>query len=237
MYKVCYNENICSHKEVMDVSIYKRNSLIIEKLLGDGSLSKKRSARLIFTHAFRDKAYADHCYRLLSTYFPFGKRQPYEKQYLDSRTGRVYRRIQYQSKVSPFLTEMYGLWYVKKQKRTVKLIPHDFVGTYFNRDSLALWYQDDGALKGNRIILSCECFSHMDKRFLQQVLKEKYSIISQIDCQGRIDISKRTEIRKFIFLIHDCIHSSMRRKDNTSELFRIKNSIKEKLNNKKSFRK
>ncbi|WP_077718820.1 hypothetical protein [Novibacillus thermophilus] len=50
----------------------------------------------------------------------------------------------------------------------MKLIPHDFVGTYFNRDSLALWYQDDGALKGNRIILSCECFSHMDKRFLQQ---------------------------------------------------------------------
>lgn len=60
-----------------------------------------------------------------------------------------------------------------------------------------------------------------------------YNKISQIDCQGRIDISKRTEIRKFIFLIHDCIHSSMRRKDNTSELFRIKNSIKEKLNNKK----
>lgn len=218
------------------MSLLERNSLIIGKLLGDGSLSKKRSARLVFTHAFSDKAYADHCYRLLSMYIPFGKTQPYEKKYLDSRTGRIYRRIQYQSRVSPFLTKMYGLWYLKNQKRIIKLIPHDFVGTYFNRVSLALWYQDDGAFKGERIILSCECFSDKDKQFLQHILRDKYKINSQIDCQGRIDISKRSEMRKFIFLIHDLIHPSMERKDNTSDLFKIKNSIKERLNKKGSSR-
>lgn len=187
------------------------NSLFAGKMLGDGYLNKSHNApRFAFIHSLSDLKYVEYCYQKFSQYIPFGKSALKQEAVFDKRTGKIYYRVFCQSKTSTELRKLYSIWYSYGRKT----IPVEWLDQHFNEESLAIWFQDDGSLRndGDRIILSTESFSEEERSYLQILLHKKYLIHSNLDCQGRLDISSRKEVRKFQAITENYIHSSMIRK-------------------------
>ncbi|WP_018084829.1 hypothetical protein [Desulfurispora thermophila] len=185
-------------------------SLFAGKMLGDGYLNRtRRACRFAFLHSLSDKDYAQYCLDLFAKYLPFGSSEVKLESCFDSRSQKVYHRVFCQSRTSAVLDELYPLWY-----RGRKVIPIEWVDENLDVDGLAIWYQDDGHLKegGCRIILSADSFSEREKAFLCLLLLNKFNIKSSVDCQGRLDISSRLEVRKFQALVEPLVHPSMGRK-------------------------
>ncbi|OIQ60532.1 endonuclease [Neomoorella thermoacetica] len=185
-------------------------SLFVGKMLGDGYMNCTHKApRFCFVHTLADRAYAEYCFQLLLPYLPFGPNGLKETSYFDPRTQKTYYRIFCQSRSSPLLRSLYSLWYQRQ-----KVLPIEWVGENINAESLALWFQDDGNLKkgGDRIILSTESFSLKERMFLQYILQKRFGVLATIDCQGRLDISSRHEVRKFQALVEPLMHDSMAKK-------------------------
>lgn len=199
-----------------DVNTMGFYSLFAGKMLGDGYMNLTRGApRFVFLHASKDRDYAKHCFDLFSSYIKFGEKCSKESSVYDKRTNKYYGRVYYQSKTDSVLKHLYTLWYREKRK----VIPMEWVSDNLEPDGLALWYQDDGCLKNKlyRTILSTENFEQGEIQFLKDLLRNKFRINSQIDIQGRIDISTRKEIRKFQALVEPHIHPSMDRKSMRTE--------------------
>lgn len=193
------------------INISKFYSLFAGKMLGDGYMNIPRnSPRFGFLHSSKDKDYAEHCYKIFSRYVEFGAGYGRESRIYDKRTGKYYGRVYYQSKISPMMEFLYSIWYPDGYK----VIPMEWVESYIDPEGLALWYQDDGHLKDNeyRIILSTESFDEEEILFLKGLLGTKFNINSTIDIQGRLDISSRREVCKFLSLVEPFIHLSMKRK-------------------------
>lgn len=189
-------------------------SLFSGKMLGDGSINRNhKSYRFCFLHKLADKSYAEYCYQLFSPYLPFGSRCKHIDGIFDKRTEKTYYRIYYQSLTSPIINWLHTVWYREGRK----VVPVDWIYDNFNSETLSIWYQDDGCLKGSgqRIILSTESFSNEEINFLQQLLRDKFNIFANIDIQNRLDISSRLEVQKFLALVEPFIHPSMERKSMT----------------------
>ncbi|MBZ4686926.1 MAG: endonuclease [Clostridiales bacterium] len=187
------------------------SSIFAGKMLGDAYLNCSHSAvRFAFIHALKDKDYAEHSYNLFAKFLPFNSNGIKVEHIYDKRTNKTYSRVFCQSRTSPLLNEMYSMWYRKNRK----VIPKDWLEKSLTSEGLAIWFQDDGCLKnnGNRIILSTESFTEEEKDFLLKVMKKKFLINASIDTQGRIDISRSREVRKFQALVEPYIHKSMKRK-------------------------
>lgn len=185
-------------------------SLFAGKMLGDGYLNRtRRACRFAFLHSLFDKDYAQYCLDLFAKYLPFGSSEVKLEVCFDSRSQKAYPRVFCQSRTSAVLAELYPLWY-----RGRKVIPMEWVAENFDVDGLAIWYQDDGHLKegGCRIIISADAFSEREKAYLCSLLLDKFNIKSSVDCQGRLDISSRLEVRKFQALVEPLVHPSMGRK-------------------------
>lgn len=132
-------------------------SIMCGKLLGDGYLNMKNQARLQFRHSLKDKQYTEDQLLLFSRYLTFGPTNPKAYSYKDWRTGQSYTTLICQSHIDKRLSDLYPQWYNQKKK----VIPKHLLKSYFNAESLAIWFQDDGNLKSkSRIILSTECFAH-----------------------------------------------------------------------------
>lgn len=185
-------------------------SLICGKLLGDGFLIKKRNARLQFRHSIKDKEYVEDQLALFSRFLSFGLNNSTEYTYEDPRTKKRYTTLICQSKTDIRLTELMALWYDSQGR---KVLPYRFLEDYFNEESLAIWYQDDGCLRGaNRILLSTECFSYDEVVFLQQLIEDKFGISSTIDSQRRIDIHNRKNVQLFLSYVSPFLSKGMIRK-------------------------
>ncbi len=186
------------------------NSLICGKLLGDGYLLKKRNARLQFRHSMKDKAYVEDQLALFSRFLSFGPNNPTEYTYEDPRTKKRYTTLICQSKTDSRLSELMSLWYDSQGR---KVLPYRFLEDYFNDEALAIWYQDDGCLRGaNRILLSTECFSDNEVAFLQRLIEEKFGICSTLDSQRRIDIHNRKNVELFLSYVSPFLSKGMVRK-------------------------
>jgi hypothetical protein len=198
-------------------------AILCGKLLGDGSLSRKKHARLQFRHSKNDYGYTVDQLKLFSQYLDFGPNDPLKYRYNDKRTQKTYTTFICQSVTDPTLTETMRLWYPSNRQ---KVIPKEFVKEYFNEESLAIWYQDDGCLKSeSRIILSCECFSNGEINFLRKLIYEKFLIQSSIDSQRRIDICNRKDVELFLNYVTPYLSDCMQRKSlrNYHNMLTIKN--------------
>lgn len=193
---------------------HKLNSILCGKLLGDGYLLKKKNARLQFRHSIKDKEYVEEQLALFSRFLPFGPNNPAEYTYKDQRTQKRYTMLICQSKTDDRLTQLMSLWYDAQGR---KVLPRCFLKDYFNEESLAIWYQDDGYLKtASRILLSTECFSDDELSFLQGLIEEKFGVNSTIDSQRRIDIHTRRDVELFLCYVSPYISKGMQRKSLTS---------------------
>ncbi|MEI3607375.1 endonuclease [Pseudogracilibacillus sp. SE30717A] len=189
-------------------------SKIIGKLLGDDCITKQqgRKPRFQFIHTAKDYSWSNYCYQKLKADIPLNP--PFFRKTYDKRLVKGYSlAYQVQSKTCDTITYLRKQWYPSKRK----VIPFSLLYEYFNEESLAWWYMDDGHLKiknstPKKIIISTESFtiSEIDKLIL--FLKKKYHLKFTIDKQLRIILYDQIQIFYFLHLITPYLHQSMYRK-------------------------
>lgn len=187
---------------------------VIGKLLGDGSITiqERRKPRFKFTHTSTDYNWSYYCFDELSEFLPLNP--PKYNKVIDPRLSKGYSLSYYvQSKTSNIITYLRSEWYSDSRK----IIPFDLIYKYFNRESLAWWYMDDGHLKLNgdkplKIILSTESFTEYENNCLIDFLEEKYCLQFHLDKQNRIILYDQFQIYYFLFLVSPYMHESMYRK-------------------------
>lgn len=186
---------------------------IIGKLLGDGCITvqKGRKPRFQFTHTASDYDWIYYCYILLNEYLPL--QPPKFKKVADPRLKTGYSSCHYvQSRTSDIITYLRSQWYANSRKT----IPFGQLTKYFNEQSLAWWYMDDGHLKQNKkpekIILSTDSFSREENHWLIDFLHKKYSLYFHLDKQNRLILYNQFQIYYFLHLVTPYLHSSMHRK-------------------------
>lgn len=189
-------------------------SLIIGKLLGDGSVTKQkgRRPRFQFTHVHTDLDWSQYCYEHLSHSIPLNP--PAYKKTIDPRLVKGYSLSYYvQSKTSNIICYLRKKWY----SDTGKILPFNLINKYFNNQTLAWWYMDDGHLKirkntPQKIILSTDSFTTEENEWLINFLYKKYRLSFRLDKQNRIVLYDQFQIIYFLNLVKPYLHESMHRK-------------------------
>jgi len=161
---------------------------MIGKLLGDGCITKQkgRKPRFQFIHTESDYDWSKYCYQNLNECIPLNS--PKYKKTIDKRLIKGYSVSNYvQSRTSEIISFLYQQWYPKGKK----IIPFSLLDKFFNEESLAWWYMDDGHLKiskstPEKIILSTESFTDIEIKKLILFLMAKYNLIFSVDKQRRI---------------------------------------------------
>jgi hypothetical protein len=149
--------------------------ILFGSILGDGKLEippKGINARFGFTQAEYQKDYFIFVLNLLSS-ISSGKYRKYS--YTDKRTGKIYNSLNFWSKTSPILTELYHLFYFNK----VKKVPNDL--SLLTPLALAHWFMQDGS-KGTSggLYISTESFTLIDIERLTIYLKNIYNLSCSI---------------------------------------------------------
>lgn len=188
--------------------------MMIGKLLGDGSITKQkgRRPRFQFTHVNTDLDWSRYCYDQLSNTIPLNP--PMLKKTIDPRLIKGYSLSYYvQSKTSNIICYLRKKWYVNRKK----IIPFDLLKIYFNKQTLAWWYMDDGHLKikdniPQKIILSTESFTTEENKSLIHFLDQTYNLKFRLDKQNRIILYNQFQIKYFLYLVQPYLHPSMYRK-------------------------
>lgn len=189
-------------------------AMIIGKLLGDGSITRqeRRKPRFQFIHTSTDYSWSKYCYEQLLDFLPLNP--PKYKKSIDPRLSQGYSLSYYvQSRTSGIITYLRSKWYSDSRK----VIPFNLISKYFNEQSLAWWYMDDGHLKQKgstpeKIILSTESFTEFENNWLINFLLEKYNLQFHLDKQNRIILYDQFQIYYFLFLVTPYMHRSMHRK-------------------------
>ena len=189
-------------------------AMIIGKLLGDGSITiqEGRKPRFQFTHTSTDYLWSKYCYEQLKVYLPLNA--PKFKKTMDPRLKSGYSLAHYtQSKTANVITYLRSQWYIDSGKR----VPFELITKYFNLQSLAWWYMDDGHLKQynnkpEKIILSTESFKRHENIWLINFLQKKYNLTFRLDKQNRIILYDQYHIHYFLYLVTPYLHTSMHRK-------------------------
>ncbi len=197
--------------------------MVCGKLLGDGNLSieEKRSPRLRFAHANKDKEWCIHCYNELRDYLSLAT--PKYRRLEDKRLDFGYSEQYYvQSKTNVFYHLMKQLWYVGRKK----VLPINFLKAVMSPLCLAWWYLDDGHLKckkdkPQKIILSTESFSLAELIELQILIHNTFSLKFLIDGQRRLILYDSASILLFLRIIRPYLVPSMTRKDVNSKQLNI----------------
>lgn len=146
---------------------------MIGKLLGDGCITvqKGRKPRFQYTHTASDYDWIYYCYKQLNEYLPL--QPPKFKKVANPRLKTGYSSCYYvESRNSDIITYLRSQWYSNSRK----IIPFEQLTKYFNKQSLAWWYMDDGHLKQNKkpekIILSTDSFSREENNWLIDFLQK-----------------------------------------------------------------
>lgn len=189
-------------------------SLLIGKLLGDGSItiSKGRSPRFQYSHRAEDKDWVYYCYDRLNPHLSLSL--PAYKKVEDSRISKGYSECYYvQSKKCRDITILESLWYKNRTKR----IPCSLIHSFFNDESLAWWYQDDGHLVKEKyivkkIILSTDNFNQTENLWLKKFLFNRYKLNFKLDGQNRLILYNQFDVHYFLHIVALYMHPSMLRK-------------------------
>lgn len=189
-------------------------SKVIGKLLGDGSITKQKSrkSRFQFMHVATDYNWCNYCYLELSSELPLNP--PKHKKINDSRLLSGYSESYYvQSRTSEIITYLHAKWYPFDSK----ILPFDLINSYFDLQSLAWWYMDDGHLKvengiPRKVIFSTDSFSKHENNMLIDLLYNRYHLKFRLDKQNRLILYDQFQIHHFLYLVTPFLHASMYRK-------------------------
>ena len=180
--------------------------IIFGSLLGDGTLEmspRSVNARLGFTQAESQKDYFLSVAHSLSGLCSSKYR---EISYLDKRTGKTYKSLNFWSKALPMLNEFYFNFYVGKNKR----VPSDL--SLLTPLALAHWIMQDGSRGTSKGLYICtDSFTYDDIKRLTQYLRDRYNIICSIHKAGgnyRIYVLAKS-VYTVIDLILPFMHESM----------------------------
>jgi len=189
-------------------------SRIIGKLLGDGSITiqKGRKPRFQFTHTSTDIGWSKYSFKMLKEYIPLNP--PKFKKTIDPRLKKGFSlAYSVQSRTSPIITYLRTEWYNNGQK----VIPFELLNHFFNEETLAWWYMDDGHLKihnnkPQKVILSTDSFTIQENKWLIEFLMDRYNLHFRVDKQNRIILYDQFQIFYFLSLVSPYLHHSIWRK-------------------------
>jgi hypothetical protein len=125
------------------------------------------NSRLRFEQGFIHEAYILHLYDLFKDYCSSSPKKSDRKP--DSRTGKVYSRISFNTYSLPCFNYYYELFYVNGVKR----IPLN-IGELLTPLGLAYWAMEDGCKSRNNFNLNTDSFSLNEVELLIKVLKSNF---------------------------------------------------------------
>lgn len=134
-----------------------QKSIIVGKLLGDGSLRRKVNTLLEINHSYKQKDYVFWLYEKFKKYVATPPKLRV------SGTNRFSYRFTTLS--SPELNEFYETFYTKNHK---KFISQDI---RLNSLTLAIWFMDDGCKSRRSVYLNTQQFSFDEQLILLELLK------------------------------------------------------------------
>nr|YP_010714066.1 LAGLIDADG homing endonuclease [Fuscoporia gilva]WDD39629.1 LAGLIDADG homing endonuclease [Fuscoporia gilva] len=161
------------------------------------------NARFGFTQSILNK---DYFLFLLSELSSLCSSKYREYSYLDKRTGKIYKSLNFWTKSLPVLTEFYNKFYFNK----IKKVPTDL--SLLTPVALSHWIMQDGSRGSCKGLYICtDSFTHEDIKHLVNFLKFKYKLscsIHKVNGRFRIYILVKSlpVIRE---LLIPYIHSSM----------------------------
>lgn len=178
--KIEISDNKGKANNNISLGLDETKEIIFGSLLGDGKLEmppRGVNARFGFIQAEFQKDYFINVSNSLSA-ISSGKYREYS--YLDKRTGKTYKSLNFWSRALPMLNEFYHNFYIGK----VKIVPLDL--SLLTPLALAHWVMQDGARGTSKGLYLCtDSFTHADVQRLTQYLIDKYNLKCSIHKAGR----------------------------------------------------
>lgn len=182
--------------------------ILFGSLLGDGKLDKSPrsiNARFGFTQGEKNKEYFLFFLNQLSTLCSLKYR---EQTYLDVRTGKKYKSLNFWTKSLPILTELNNIFYLNN----IKKVPNDNELSLLSPIALAHWIMQDGSRGTSKGLYICtDSYTKKDVKRLLDYISKRYKIscsIHKFNGKYRIYILAKSvpTIRKIII---PYMHQSM----------------------------
>lgn len=166
-----------------------QRELIVGSLLGDGHLRPHRKKVVFeFLQSSKRKFYVEWKHRILGDL-------ACPKIYHQRGNREYYKLV---TKTHPELTELYGLFYQRGQKKVPEQIAK--ILTPF---AIAVWFMDDGSKSKNAVYFNTQGFEAIDQFRLIKALR-RFHLIFNLNRDGRysrLRLIKRCN-GKFLELVH-----------------------------------
>jgi LAGLIDADG DNA endonuclease family len=182
--------------------------ILFGSLLGDGKLEmapRAINARFGFIQSDKNKEYFLFLLNEFSTLCSVKYR---EYTYLDKRTGKRYKSLNFWTKSLPILTELYNIFYFNK----VKIVPNNNELSLLSPIALAHWIMQDGSrgtCKG--LYLCTDSLTEKDVKRIVIYIKDRYKIscsIHKFNGRYRIYILAKS-VHTVRDIINPYLHESM----------------------------
>jgi hypothetical protein len=214
----CHSDSICRwrSKEKFGINIEKRikndipltnkiKSILIGTLLGDSSLRiGKYSVLPSFSceHGFKQKEYCFFKYNLLKCLNP--SFTYHIRKTPDPRNQKLYESYTIRTKSNKYYTELYDLLYKEGKKSINEML----LNQYYNEQSLALHFMDDGSKTQHSYQLATNCFNKVELTMFMNFLFTKWRIETSL-FKNNIVYIKTNSRKLFEYLILPYMHESM----------------------------
>ena len=178
----------------------RQKSIITGKLLGDGSLRKKKSTLLEINHSHKQEDYVFWLYKELENLV---RTKPKIRKSGENRLSYRFTTLSHGS-LNSFYEDFYGSSGRKQIPTTLKL----------DGLTLAVWFMDDGSKSYNTVYLNTQQFDKKNQEILKNFLFNKWNIKSTFNKDKKyLRLRIRVEsIEKFKSLINPFIINSFRYK-------------------------
>jgi hypothetical protein len=161
-------------EDAVDPTEYQKQ-VIFGAILGDGRLErpKQGNSRLQIRHSIRQEPYVVYKHEILK---PLSLNL-LSYTYFDSRTGRNYKQVGFNTVRDYYFTKLYHQFY----REGVKMIPEQFI-TEMNEVALAILVGDDGTYDPNSktVKISVDRYTHEDRELLRHWLKTNFKIDASV---------------------------------------------------------
>jgi hypothetical protein len=161
-------------EDAVDPTEYQKQ-VIFGAILGDGRLErpKQGNSRLQIRHSIRQEPYVVYKHEILK---PLSLNL-LSYTYFDSRTGRNYKQVGFNTVRDYYFTKLYHQFY----REGVKMIPEQFI-TEMNEVALAILVGDDGTYDPNSktVKISVDRYTHEERELLRHWLKTNFKIDASV---------------------------------------------------------
>ena len=177
-------------------------SIILGSLLGDGSLKINKhykNARFSFRHGWKQR---DYFFWKVEQLKEISGKKYWWIQKADGKSRE--KKLRYQSKALPALTELYRLTH----KGNTKKIKRKWLNL-MDELSLAVWWMDDGSIiaNGRKGVFCSENFTKKEQKILSRYLRKVWGIetkVGRVQKEGekyRLWFRSTNELKRFLRLI------------------------------------